>query len=158
MTPSHLFNVGDVVATRFRIRQFLGRGGMGEVDQAEDLDLPDRVALKTILGPNASEKDFLDRFRREIHLARRITHPNVCRVHDIYRHPAAEGEVLLLSMELLEGETLTQRLRRAEPLDRQQMMSIARQVSAALTAMHAASIIHRDLKSTTSCSCRTSAK
>ena len=146
-TAVRMFDEGDLVAARFRIVAFLGRGGMGEVYEAEDLVLADRVALKTISAEGPFDAGAVDHFRREIHLARRITHPNVCRVHDVVRHVTRQGELLLLSMELLRGETLRQRVNRGERLPLPDVIDIGRHVASALQAMHAASIVHCDLKS-----------
>jgi serine/threonine protein kinase/TolA-binding protein len=120
---------------------------MGEVYEAEDLVLPERVALKTIHAPDATQDASLERFRREIHLARQITHPNICRVHDVFTYHTPAGPTLFLSMELLPGETLAERLRRASPLTLIEIGEIARQVALALAAMHRAKVVHRDLKS-----------
>src|ERR1035437_4566440 len=74
-----IFGDHQVVSRRFEILRFIGRGGMGEVYEARDLDLGERVALKTIRSEIASDPRTLARFKQEIHLARRVTHPNVCR-------------------------------------------------------------------------------
>src|SRR5579862_2902269 len=75
---------GDFVADRFRIIRFLARGGMGEVYEAEDLDLHERVALKFIRGELLDDPKALERFKREVQLARKVTHPNVCRIFDLF--------------------------------------------------------------------------
>jgi serine/threonine protein kinase/tetratricopeptide (TPR) repeat protein len=77
---------GDVLANRFRVVRFIGRGGMGDVYEAEDLELGERVALKTVRPEIAHLDGAIDRFRREIQLARKVTHPNVCRIFDVFRH------------------------------------------------------------------------
>jgi len=77
---------GDVLASRFRIVRFIGHGGMGDVYEAEDLELGERVALKTVRPAIAHLSGAIDRFRREIQLARKVTHPNVCRIFDVFRH------------------------------------------------------------------------
>jgi serine/threonine protein kinase len=145
--PAPVLVAGEVLADRFRIVRFLGRGGMGAVYEADDLLLPDRVALKTISTPDATQDASLERFRQEIYLARQITHPNICRVHDVFTHHPAAGPSLFLSMELLRGETLAERLRRAAPVQLGELRAIARQVCLALAAMHRAHVVHRDLKS-----------
>lgn len=93
---------GQLVSGRFQITSFLGEGGMGAVYAAEDQELHTRVAIKTLHPHMAASPKFAERFRREIHLARQISHPNVCRIFDAGRHE----EALYLTMELLEGETL----------------------------------------------------
>src|SRR5688572_33073062 len=84
---------GDVVASRFRIVRYLARGGMGELYEAEDLELRERVALKTILSTIADDERSILLFKREVHLARQVTHSNVCRIYDVFRHrvPGADG-------------------------------------------------------------------
>ncbi len=82
---------GDVLANRFRIVRFIGRGGMGDVYEAEDLELGERVALKTVRPEIAHLDGAIDRFRREIQLARKVTHPNVCRIFDVFRHRPEAG-------------------------------------------------------------------
>lgn len=150
---------GTVLAGRFRLIRPLGRGGMGEVFEAEDLELRERVALKTIRSDLSGESLSLRRFRREVQMARRVTHPNVCRIFDVFRHTpessaggaagaeGAAGEVVFLTMELLDGETLDRRIARRGALPLPEALSIARQLAAALDAAHRAGVVHRDLKS-----------
>ena len=80
------FQIGDTLAGRYRIKRFLGRGGMGEVFEVEDLVLHSSVALKTIRPREADRAGAIDRFKREINVARRVTHPNVCRLSDVGSH------------------------------------------------------------------------
>src|ERR1022692_5186326 len=82
------FSSGDVVSGRYRIVRFIARGGMGEVYEAEDLELKGRVALKTLLPEIASDPRMISRFKQEIQLSRKIAHPIVCKVFDLARHPA----------------------------------------------------------------------
>ena len=133
---------GAMVAGRYRVVRFLARGGMGEVYEAEDLELRERVALKTVRSEVARDQVAVERFRREIQLARKVTHPNVCRIFDVAFH----GGLIFLTMELLEGESLAQRLRRAGRLTTEEALPIARQVAEALHAAHQAGVVHRDLK------------
>src|SRR5512135_2151404 len=90
---------------RFRIVRFIARGGMGEVYEAEDKVLGERVALKTIRSDVADDERSMERFLREVHLSRRVTHPNVCRIFDVFHHES----LAFLTMELLPGETLADR-------------------------------------------------
>ncbi len=111
------FAPGERIAGRYRVVRFLARGGMGEVYEVEDLELRERVALKTVRSEVARDGTAVERFRREIQLARKVTHPNVCRIFDVSFHRAESGDqVIFLTMELLPGETLAQRLRRTGPL------------------------------------------
>ncbi|HVS00953.1 MAG TPA: tetratricopeptide repeat protein, partial [Thermoanaerobaculia bacterium] len=132
-----------VLAGRYRIVGFLAQGGMGEVYEVEDLALKERVALKTLRDPVADDETTILRFKREIQLARKVTHPNVCRIFDVARH---DSSVLFLTMELLPGETLAQRIRRSGSISTDEALPIARQVAEALHAAHQAGVIHRDLK------------
>src|SRR5262245_25845329 len=143
-TPT--LNTGDIVADRYRIVRLIGAGGMGEVYQAEDRTLEDELALK-VLPPRFSSVGGLERFKREIQLARRVTHPNVCRVFDVGMHAQAGQPIVFFTMELLYGETLGQRLRRSGPLAVREALDLVRQMAAGLDAAHAAGIVHRDFKS-----------
>ena len=150
-----VFRVGDVVAYRFRVVHFLARGGMGELYEAEDLELHERVALKTILSTTAQDERSVAMFKREVHLARQVTHPNVCRIFDVFRHkpPAPAGasqppaDIVFLAMELLHGESLADRLQRETRLTTTDALVLARQMGAALTAAHRVGVVHRDFKS-----------
>ncbi len=147
------FSEGEVVAGRYQVVRFLSEGSMGEVYAVEDLSLRERVALKTIRPEAAGTPEALERFKRELRLARRVTHPNVCRVFDIGTHlelPDEEGDVeavTFLTMELLEGETLREHLARCGRLSPEEVLPLAEQMAAALDAAHAAQVIHRDFKS-----------
>lgn len=138
---------GELVAGRFAVQAFLGRGGMGEVYSAEDRELHERVALKLLYPQLADQPGFLDRFRREIRLARRIAHPNVARVFDLIQEPGhRNGDLYFYVLELLDGETLGARLKREGALPEAEALQIARQMAAGLAAVHAAGVLHRDFK------------
>jgi serine/threonine-protein kinase len=139
--PRHPGRQG-LVASRFRIETLLGRGGMGEVCRAEDLVLGQPVALKFLPKGSLADAAAARRLRDEVRLARRVSHPNVCRVHDVGE---ADGE-MFVSMELIPGEDLASLLRRIGRLPSEKALEIGRQVAAALAAAHAASVLHRDLK------------
>ncbi|MEZ5314398.1 MAG: serine/threonine-protein kinase [Thermoanaerobaculia bacterium] len=142
------FRQGELVAGRYRVLRFIARGGMGEVYEAEDLELRQTVALKTVHSRDARQALAVERFKREIHLARRVTHPNVCRIYDVGYHTFPAGEpMIFLSMELLEGETLSQRLKRTGPLTTEEALPLVSQMIDALAAAHAAGVVHRDFKS-----------
>ena len=129
------------------MRRFLARGGMGEVYEVEDLELHGRLALKTILPRKGTSGD-VDRFKREIQLARMVTHPNVCRIYDFGQHRLTDAEpVVFLTMELLRGETMAQQLRRRGPMRPSECGPLVRQMASALEAAHRAGVVHRDLKS-----------
>jgi serine/threonine-protein kinase len=137
------FSPGDLLAGRFRIARFIAAGGMGEVYEAEDSELGGRVALKTIRPEIAEEAGSIDRFKREVHLARQVTHANVCRIYDVFRH---EGTTFL-TMELLHGETVAERLSRAGRLSTAEARPIVSQITAGLGAAHRVGVVHRDFKS-----------
>lgn len=145
------FLPGETVAGRFRIERFLAEGGMGEVYAASDLELGGQVALKTIRPLLMRSEEILARFKQEIQLSRRVTHAHVARVYDLFRHEVElDGQrrsVVFLSMELLEGENLAERLRREGALKPEHALAVARQLAAALDAAHAAGVVHRDFKS-----------
>jgi tetratricopeptide (TPR) repeat protein len=150
MVPSaaglHAFYAGEVLAGRYQIRRFIAVGGMGEVYEAEDLELGQPIAIKAVRGELASE-DHLFWLKREVQAMRRVQHPNVCRVFDLVQTTAAGGRgVVFLTMELLEGETLSDKLRREGPMTERQALPLLRQMVAALSAAHQAGVVHRDFK------------
>ena len=152
VTPGSSFAKGQVLAGRFRVLRFVARGGMGEVYEAEDLELNERVALKTVRFEMAENEHTIERFKREIQLARKVTHPGVCRTFDVFRHvePVTEGaarETLIVSMEFLRGTTLSQRVALSGRLKPDFALPIVEQMAAGLEAAHAAGVIHRDFKS-----------
>lgn len=137
---------GDLLQGRFRILRFLGRGGMGEVYEARDEELGGLLALKTLRPELNDDPQFLGRFRREVQLARQVTHPNICRVFDV-GHQQRQGQMLaFFTMELLEGETLAAFLRRRGRLDMAEAQPIVEQMAAGLNALHLRGIVHRDFK------------
>jgi tetratricopeptide (TPR) repeat protein/predicted Ser/Thr protein kinase len=133
------FAPGDVFAGRYRMITRLGRGGMGDVWQADDLILGTPVAIKLIHSTRPSARAAI---LNEVRLARQVTHPAVCRVFDVGE---AEGE-LFCSMELVRGEDLAKLLRRAGRLPVEKVIDITRQLCAGLAAAHARGVLHRDLK------------
>ncbi len=136
------FPPGTVLAGRYRVIALLGQGGMGEVYRADDLILQQPVALKFLPESVDKDEDALERFRTEIRVARRVSHPNVCRVYDV-------GEVdglTFLSMEYVDGEDLASLLRRIGRLVGDKALEIARQLCAGLAAAHREGVLHRDLK------------
>ncbi len=143
-----IFSQGDLVGGRFRIKRFISRGGMGEVFEANDERLRVRVALKTLRREFNADSEALERFRREIRLAREVSHPNLCRVFDLVEHRAPAGESLVpcLTMQLLEGESLVSRLQRSGPMDAPEALRLIRQIGSGLAALHDYGIVHRDLK------------
>jgi eukaryotic-like serine/threonine-protein kinase len=151
--PNAVFAPGQILAGRFKVICFVARGGMGEVYEAEDQELRERVAVKTARFESAQGAHEMERFRREIQLARKVTHPNVCRTFDVFRHVSATlgtgapVEILLVSMELLAGKTLHTRVRGSGRLTTAEALPIVAQLCAGLHAAHSAGVIHRDFKS-----------
>lgn len=132
---------GQRVADRFVIERALGAGGMGEVYVAYDSTLDEKVALKTIASAMVGAAA-VDRFRREAQAARRITHPNVVRIHDI----GQDGALSFISMEYVEGESLGQKIAREKTLSLADVKRIATELCSGLQAAHDAGVTHRDLK------------
>ena len=142
-----LFGPSDVVAGRYVVVRFVAQGGMGEVYEAEDTQLHERVALKIVRVFDADQDHYVERFKREIQLARRVTHPNVCRIFDLGMHPYGGAELPFLTMELLAGENLEDRILRAGAIPLDEARSLAIQMADGLAAAHRAGVVHRDFKS-----------
>ena len=138
---------GQLVAGRYQIIRFIAAGGMGEVYEVDDIVLSIRVALKTIRPERTDEPEAIDRLRRELTLARQVTHPNVSRVYDVGLHVEGLEEIPFFTLELLTGETLASRLARDGRLSLDAAKPILEQISAGLDAAHAVGVLHRDLKS-----------
>jgi len=133
---------GTMLGARYRILSLAGRGGMGEVYRAEDLELAQTVALKVL--PKSLERDEGARARLldEVRIARQVSHPNVCRVYDIGE---AQGR-LFISMEWIEGKDLGSILAEDAPLSPDRGLFLARQLCAGVVAAHERGVLHRDLK------------
>jgi tetratricopeptide (TPR) repeat protein/tRNA A-37 threonylcarbamoyl transferase component Bud32 len=146
LPPAGRLKPGQVLIDRFVILRFIAKGGMGEVYEAEDSFLQGvHVALKTILPQIADDPALRQRFEREVLLAREVSHPNLCPIYDIF-HCEQPPDFLFLTMKLLAGETLASRLRRTTSLSIAEGITILKQMAAGLAAIHAAGIIHRDIK------------
>src|ERR1700752_4573872 len=134
-TGDGTFRCDDVLASRFKIARFIAKGGMGEVYEAEDLELREHVAIKTIRPDVLQQAHVLARFKREVHLAKQVTHPNVCRIFDFFRHSPTTAEVTRLNdvyfvtMELLLGETLGAMLKRAGKMSEAEALPIVTQLA-----------------------------
>ena len=143
----NMLPVPEVIAGRFRIIRYIADGGMGTVYEAEDLTLNDRVALKTIRPEIVSDRLTVERFKREISLGKKVTHPNVCRVYDLGVHRSDSGqEFLFLTMQFLPGDTLASRVKQG-PIPMAEALPLIEDMADALSAAHQAEVIHRDFKS-----------
>lgn len=132
----------SVVAGRFHLMGLIGVGAMGAVYRARDLELGETVALKMLRPELVGSRDMLEVFRREVRLARRVTHPNVARIYDIGEH----DQVLFLTMEYVEGDSLATLLERHGPMPVERAIALTRDILAGLWAAHDAGVLHRDLK------------
>src|SRR5215468_4174726 len=133
---------GRTLAGRYDVLELLGAGGMGAVYRAHDRELDEVVALKVIHTDLANRPEIVERFRREVKLARRVTHANIARTFEL---GSAEG-VMFCTMELVEGESLRERLVRERKLGVAEAIAIGIAVCDGLAAAHAAGIVHRDIK------------
>src|ERR1041385_315713 len=133
--------VGETVS-HYHIVGKLGGGGMGLVYDAEDTRLGRHVALKFIPEDLANDRKALDRFMREARAASQLNHPGICTIYDI--QDDTNGQPFIV-MEKLEGQSLKERLL-GQPMELDEILDIAIQVSDALAACHAKGIIHRDIK------------
>jgi serine/threonine protein kinase len=124
----------------YRIRRKIGEGGMGVVYEAWDQHLERAVAIKTIHEGTGS-KDAQSRLWREARSLARVNHPRVCQVFDVLE----DGEVLVLVLELLDGQSLADRLA-DKPVTTSEAVGIERQILESLQALHDLDIVHRDLK------------
>ncbi len=134
---------GQILADRYEILGELGRGGMSRVYRACDRAFPDEeVAIKTLLTPALGRSDDEDRLMREVQICRKISHPNVVRVHDYGRFPGG----VFVTMELLDGPGLDMVIEHETPLPMARVRAILKGIAAALSEAHRLKIIHRDLK------------
>jgi non-specific serine/threonine protein kinase len=127
--------------SHYLIKSQLGEGGMGVVYEAEDTSLGRHVALKFLTPSMAEDENLLQRFQREARAASALNHPNICTIHGIEQFESAH----FIIMELLDGESLADRIRRG-PLDIDTVLTLGVQIVDALESAHSKGIVHRDLK------------
>jgi serine/threonine protein kinase len=132
--------IGSRFGGRYEIEALLGRGGMGAVYRVRDLELDEVVALK-LLDVSTSAPDAIERFRREVRLARRVTHRNAARTYDLGEHDGQR----FLTMEYVDGPSLRE-LQEQRRLEFAKVLDVVRQIAEGLAAAHAAAVMHRDLK------------
>jgi CheY-like chemotaxis protein len=138
----HELQEGTEILRRFRVEDDLGEGGMGRVLKARDLRLEEIVVLKVLKPALAEDGVTLSRFKREIRLARRITHPGVVRIFDFWE----AGTLRFVTMEYLEGSDLNKEIRRRGAFPVPVALRIVSEVLEALSAAHAMGVLHRDIK------------
>jgi len=141
-TPSGELTRGTVFADRYEVIEELGRGGMGNVYRAFDRKIHDEIALKFLKPEIAADKKTVQRFSNELRTARRVSHHNVCRLHDLHE----EAGVLYITMEYVRGEDLKALIRRMGTLTVGKAVSVARQVAEGMAEAHKLGVVHRDLK------------
>jgi tRNA A-37 threonylcarbamoyl transferase component Bud32 len=146
------FSPGQVIAERYRVIRFVAKGGMGEVYEVHDSVLDETIALKTLVSTALDDAAAMNRFISEVRAARQVTHPNVCRILEFGFHRDPSGaagqaeQVPFLIMEFLHGETLDRRISRLGRLSGAEVRALLPQITAGLRAIHAAGIVHRDIK------------
>lgn len=136
------FVPGTQITQRYRIVSLAGRGGMGEVYRADDLQIGESVALKFPTWNLQVDQQQAQRFYAEVRSARQVTHPSVCQVYDIGEF---EGDTFI-TMEFIDGEDLKSLIRRVGRLSHEKATEIGRQICAGLAAAHSQGVLHRDLK------------
>ena len=134
--------IGTWIAKRYELQELLGRGGMGLVYRAKDHELDEEVAIKLLQPEYTTELSEIERLKREIVTARRITHPNVIRIHEFGMD---EGGEAFISMEVLPGGSLDEEMRRG-PIALNRAINTAVGICEGLGSAHEQGIVHRDLK------------
>jgi non-specific serine/threonine protein kinase len=127
--------------SQYKVLRKIGSGGMGVVYEAEDSRLGRKVAVKFLPAEMASDTQLLERFQREARAASALNHPNICTIHAIEQYERQH----FIVMELLEGQTLSQRMG-AQSFDLEKLLPLAIQIADALESAHAKGIVHRDIK------------
>jgi serine/threonine protein kinase/Tol biopolymer transport system component len=140
-SPAYVLTKGSLVAGKYRITEMIGRGGMGVVYEAEDSKLARKVAIKVLPEIFAADLERLARFEREARVLASLSHPNIAAIYGVEE---ADGKRFLV-LELVEGETLAERLGRGA-LSCEETLNVCGQISEGLEGAHEKNIVHRDLK------------
>jgi len=140
--PAKGLTTGTTFASRYEVIEELGKGGMGRVFKVMDTQIIEEMALKLLKPEIAADEEMIERFRNELKIARKITHKNVCRMHDINE----EEGTPYITMEYVEGEDLKSHIRREKKLPQKEAILIAKQVCEGLVEAHRLGVVHRDLK------------
>src|SRR5262245_60416450 len=133
---------GQTLVGRYEVLDLIGVGGMGEVYRARDRELDDLIALKVVRSDLLSLPDVLERFRREVKLARRVTHANVARAFEL----VISDDLTFYTMGLVDGMPLARHLASGRPLPVGEAVAIAVALCDALGAAHDVGVVHRDVK------------
>lgn len=141
-TPLKELSRGTTLAGRYEVIEELGKGGMGSVYKVYDKEIKENVALKLLDPVIAADEQRIERFRNELRFARKITHKNVCRMHDLNK----EEETYYITMEYISGEDLGSLINRIGQFTIGKSIFIAKQVCEGLAEAHRLGIVHRDLK------------
>ena len=141
-TPGEALSTGSTFASRYRIIEEIGRGGMGRVYKAVDSELKEKIAIKLLKPEISSNPKTVERFRNELKFARKIRHKYVCQMFDLNR----EDHTAYITMEYVHGENLKSFIRQSGQLAAATTVRIARQICKGLAEAHRLGVIHRDLK------------
>lgn len=142
-TPKEELTTGSTFARRYQIIEELGKGGMGKVYKANDIEIKEKVAIKLIKPEISMDRRTIEHFQNELKFARKIRHKNVCQMYDLNK----DDGTYYITMEYVEGENLKNMIRMSGQLRIGTAVSIAKQVSDGLAEAHKLGVIHRDLKS-----------
>jgi tetratricopeptide (TPR) repeat protein/tRNA A-37 threonylcarbamoyl transferase component Bud32 len=140
--PREELTTGSTFSGRYQIIEELGKGGMGKVYKANDIDIKEKVAIKLIKPEISTDKKTIERFQNELKFARKIRHKNVCQMYDLNK----EAGTYYITMEYVSGEDLKSFIRRSKQLAMGTAIAIAKQVSEGLAEAHTLGVVHRDLK------------
>jgi serine/threonine protein kinase/tetratricopeptide (TPR) repeat protein len=140
--PHEELTTGSTFAGKYQIIEELGKGGMGRVYKALDIEVNEKVALKLIKPEVSLDRDTIERFRNELKLARKIRHKNVCQMFDLN---TSEG-IYYITMEYVSGQDLKGLIRQSGRLAAETAVSIAKQICSGLEEAHGLGVVHRDLK------------